>query len=182
MNMLENTGHLWSPFHAFMDEQIEVSGTDAPLGTELRRGQFSGLNPTPDSLAGDTAESRHVVDSHQCLRDVSRLSHHVGPRHLSGQETRMAVALLLPVQQLPGARADAQESGVPQSLVCCLGSFANAPGAVLELLEDGIKYCLYWSISPSLVHEPVDLYEPGCFLMARSTVLRLGSSRFVCAT
>jgi len=84
MNLLENTGQAWSPFHAFIDEQIEVSGTDAPLGTELRRGQFAGLNPAPDSLAGDPTESRHVVDSHQCLGDVSRLSHHLGPRHLLG--------------------------------------------------------------------------------------------------
>ena len=68
MNMWENTGHLWSPFHAFMDEQIDVAGADTPLGTELRRGQFSGLNPTPDSLAGDTAESRHVVDSEELFR------------------------------------------------------------------------------------------------------------------
>ena len=68
MNMWENTGQARSPFHAFMDEQIDVAGTDAPLRSELRRGQFSGLNPAPDSLAGDTAESRHVVDSQELFR------------------------------------------------------------------------------------------------------------------
>ena len=50
-----------------MDEQINVAGTDAPLGTELRRGQFSGLNPAPDSLAGDPAESGDIVDGEQLL-------------------------------------------------------------------------------------------------------------------
>ena len=161
-----------------MDEQIDVAGTDAPLRSELRRGQFLGLNPAPDSLAGDTAESRHVVDSHQCLGDVSRLSHHVCPRQLSGGETRKAVAPLLSVQQRPGVRAGAQESGVPRSLVCCLGSFASAPGAVLELLEDGIEHEPNWPISPSLVHEPGARYEPGYRFIVRCTVLRLGSLLF----
>jgi hypothetical protein len=59
-----------------MDKQIEVSRTDAPLVSELRRGQFSGLNPTPDSLAGDPAESGHVVDSQELFRNgFSRFAH-----------------------------------------------------------------------------------------------------------
>ena len=45
MNMLENTGHLWSPFHAFMDEQVDVAGADTPLGTELCGREFARRDP-----------------------------------------------------------------------------------------------------------------------------------------
>jgi len=104
MSMLENTGQAWSPLHAFMDEQIEVSGTDAPLGTELRRGQFACLNPAPDSLAGDPAECRHVFDSQELFGNgFRRFSHCASSRcRPSARRTRPA---LWPLAWPAGERA-----------------------------------------------------------------------------
>ena len=65
MNLLENTGHLWSPFHAFMDEQVDVAGADTPLGTELCGREFTRRDPAAYRLAGELAESGDIVDGEQ---------------------------------------------------------------------------------------------------------------------